>query len=139
MKIICTKCGSTNIICEVWMNPNTGEIHHFSDESLEYEACWDCNEYCLLTDVEDTKETLQELYKSFKGSNKREPGYLHCDVMKKDGMKGVNVYIKIGKTGIADKTYGIDSIYTCKDLDELSSLCDFNKHGFSIVNCICFM
>ena len=104
------------------MNPNTGEIHHFSDESLEYEACWDCNEYCLLTDVDDTKETLQELYKSFKGSNKREPGYLHCDVMKKDGMKGVNVYIKIGKTGIADKTYGIDSIYTCKDLDELSSL-----------------
>lgn len=101
MKIICTKCGSTNIICEVWMNPNTGEIHHFSDESLEYEACWDCNEYCLLTDVDDTKETLQELYKSFKGSNKREPGYLHCDVMKKDGMKGVNVYIKIGKTGIA--------------------------------------
>ena len=42
------------------MNPNTGEIHHFSDESLEYEACWDCNEYCLLTDVDDTKETLQD-------------------------------------------------------------------------------
>lgn len=139
MKIICTECGSTNIICEVWMNPNTGEIHHFSDESLEYGACKHCNNYCLLIDVDDTKETVQELYKSFKETNQCEPGYFCCDVMKRNGMRGENVHIKIDKESTADKTYGIDSIYNCKDLNELLSLCDFNEHGLIIVNCRYFM
>lgn len=34
MKVICTRCGGTNIACEAIVNPNTGEIIDYLDESF---------------------------------------------------------------------------------------------------------
>ena len=34
MKVICTRCGGTNIACEAIVNPNTGKIIDYLDESL---------------------------------------------------------------------------------------------------------
>ena len=38
MKVICTRCGGTNIACEAIVNPNTGKIIDYLDESFMHAA-----------------------------------------------------------------------------------------------------
>lgn len=44
MKVICTRCGGTNIACEAIVNPNTGKIIDYLDESFMHANCGDCKE-----------------------------------------------------------------------------------------------
>jgi hypothetical protein len=39
MKVICTRCGGTNIACEAIVNPNTGKIIDYLDESFMHANC----------------------------------------------------------------------------------------------------
>lgn len=34
MGYICTRCGGTNVVCEAIVNPNTGKIIDYLDESF---------------------------------------------------------------------------------------------------------
>lgn len=53
MKVICTRCGGTNIACEAIVNPNTGKIIDYLDESFMHANCGDCKEEVVITDVDD--------------------------------------------------------------------------------------
>lgn len=50
MKVICTRCGGTNIACEAIVNPNTGKIIDYLDESFMHANCGDCKEEVVITD-----------------------------------------------------------------------------------------
>ena len=39
MKVICTRCGGTNIACEAIVNPNTGKI--IGNKVIDFEKCED--------------------------------------------------------------------------------------------------
>ena len=52
MKVICTRCGGTNIACEAIVNPNTGKIIDCLDESFMHANCGDCKEEVVITDVD---------------------------------------------------------------------------------------
>lgn len=76
MKVICTRCGGTNIACEAIVNPNTGKIIDYLDESFMHASCEGCvfnnskNYYCKDThciDV-DRKDDIDVIYKEVKRS-----------------------------------------------------------------------
>lgn len=76
MKVICTRCGGTNIACEAIVNPNTGKIIDYLDESFMHANCEGCvfnnskNYYCKDThciDV-DRKDDIDVIYKEVKRS-----------------------------------------------------------------------
>lgn len=39
MGYICTRCGGTNVVCEAIVNPNTGKIIDYLDESFMHAIC----------------------------------------------------------------------------------------------------
>lgn len=63
MKVICTRCGGTNIACEAIVNPNTGKIIDYLDESFMHAiryrlpVYWACalinGDYTGLSDEEE--------------------------------------------------------------------------------------
>lgn len=42
MGYICTRCGGTNVVCEAIVNPNTGKIIDYLDESFMHAICSNC-------------------------------------------------------------------------------------------------
>ena len=56
MKVICTRCGGTNIACGAIVNPNTGKIIDYLDESFMHANCGDCKEEVVITVEEPTDD-----------------------------------------------------------------------------------
>lgn len=55
MKVICTRCGGTNIACEAIVNPNTGKIIDYLDESFMHANCGDCKEEVVYSGFGETE------------------------------------------------------------------------------------
>lgn len=62
MKVICTRCGGTNIACEAIVNPNTGKIIDYLDESFMHANCGDCKEEVVITDVDRVKKDIDSMF-----------------------------------------------------------------------------
>lgn len=65
MKVICTRCGGTNIACEAIVNPNTGKIIDYLDESFMHANCGDCKEEVVITDVDRVKKDIDSMFFKF--------------------------------------------------------------------------
>lgn len=73
MKVICTRCGGTNIACEAIVNPNTGKIIDYLDESFMHANCGDCKEEVVITDVDRVKKDIDSMFFEFVKKNGKEP------------------------------------------------------------------
>lgn len=69
MKVICTRCGGTNIACEAIVNPNTGKIIDYLDESFMHANCGDCKEEVVITDVDRVKKDIDSMFFEFVKKN----------------------------------------------------------------------
>ena len=76
MKVICTRCGGTNIACEAIVNPNTGKIIDYLDESFMHANCGDCKEEVVITDVDRVKKDIDSMFFEFVKKNGEEPEYV---------------------------------------------------------------
>lgn len=86
MKVICTRCGGTNIACEAIVNPNTGKIIDYLDESFMHANCGDCKEEVVITDVDRVKKDIDSMFFKFVKKNGKEPEYVECQIVWKDTM-----------------------------------------------------
>ena len=84
MKVICTRCGGTNIACEAIVNPNTGKIIDYLDESFMHANCGDCKEEVVITDVDRVKKNIDSMFFEFVKKNGKEPEYVECQIVWKD-------------------------------------------------------
>lgn len=136
-KIICTACGSTDVQCEAWINPNTGKVDHYSDESFEYGLCLNCGEFVTLTDVHEEQELIDKEYLEYKDRTGKDPNFLLCGVCDRNGNVYKAVLIRIvpehtpqdTPTNIPDNK---NVIYSCYNIEELKRLCDFTDAPFII-------
>lgn len=139
MKIICTRCGSTKITCEAWINPNESTtqevIDHFSDDSFNYGNCQACNQFVSLIDVDEVRKNLKEKYLAYKDESEREPFAACCEITycsKKNGTE--EVLVKIGCDAKGNKNY----FPFCEDIEGLEFLCDKTNASFIITEVYSF-
>lgn len=110
MKIICTRCGSTKITCEAWINPNESTtkdaIDHFSDDSFNDGNCQVCNQFTCLIDVDEVRKNLEEKYLAYKEQSEREPLAARCEITYCSKGNGTEeVLVKIGCDAKGNKNY----------------------------------
>ena len=130
--IVCTNCFGTDVLCEAIINPNTKEIDHFTDESLDYGECQGC-ECSLLIDTEWTVERIDDAYNSYKKLKGKEPLYAVCGIVFKGegGAISEGGIIKLN-TELEDDDENI--FYYCKDIEDLKFLAQDNSGEFMIAS-----
>lgn len=100
MKVICTRCGGTNIACGAIVNPNTGKIIDYLDESFMHANCGDCEEEVVITDVDRVKKDIDSMFFKFVKKNGKEPEYV--ELYKASGDKMYFKYM-LFNLGIVDR------------------------------------
>ena len=135
MSIICCECGSTNVLCEAIINPNTKDIVDYTDESFN-DRCMDCGEWQVLTDIDKVKSDIDNALNDFISVHKTEPLYATCRVYLTGSDCPVEIaIIKLSaNTGDAEKQV----FFYCNDIEGLKSLAEFSKNGFIIIEFIGF-
>lgn len=58
MGYICTRCGGTNVVCEAIVNPNTGKIIDYLDESFMHAICSNCENEVIISNIEGVKHEI---------------------------------------------------------------------------------
>jgi hypothetical protein len=114
MKVICTRCGGTNIACEAIVNPNTGKIIDYLDESFMHANCGDCKEEVVITDVDRVKKDIDSMFFKFVKKNGKEPEYVECQIVWKDTGDDQRKTIKLSLSindDDNDKVDGVDVYY----------------------------
>lgn len=139
MKIICTRCGSTKITCEAWINPNEPEIinalDHYSDDSFNHGNCPACNQFVKLTDVDNVRKNIDKKYLAYKKEAGKEPNAAWCEITYSSSRNGTEqVLIKIAADKNGDKNY----FPYCKDIEDLKALCDKRKENFVVTEIYSF-
>lgn len=139
MKIICTRCGSTKITCEAWINPNEPEtkkaIDHFSDDSFNYGACPACDQFVCLTDVDEVRKNVEEKYRAYKEQSVEEPFAARCEITYCSKQNSTEeVVVKIGRDEKGSKNY----FPFCEDIEGLKALCDKTSENFIITEVYSF-
>lgn len=134
MSVICTKCGSTDVLCEAMINPNTKVFENYTDESFLYGWCNVCKTGKILTDTEDIKAIIDNDFKKFCEKNGCEPIYAICTITWKDDNGCEDVKIKMsGDDGDDDNFF-----FYCDSLSNLKALCDYGNEDFILTGFISF-
>lgn len=96
MAVICTKCGSTDVLCEALVNPNTEKVVSYHDGAFMYGYCNNCKDESMLTDTEGVKCDMENKYRQFCKVRKKKPDYAECQIVwKEDGkVMGEHYYNK---------------------------------------------
>lgn len=139
--IVCSVCGKTNVTCEAYINPNTGEIDHFSDESFDHGWCKDCKYGFPLTDVEDTQKDFDNKLMKYVDENGKPPRYAECKIVintsdendeddKSCIRKNAVIKLSCGSDGEKDN----DVLYFCNGLLNLRDFITPNEN-FTILWC----
>lgn len=132
MSIVCTKCHSTRVICEAYINPNDNTLDHYSDESFDYGCCYDCDEFVVLVDINDTVDRILYEIDKFRSYSDSTSFYAQCNVTSRKGLYSPHrpAVISVGKQNeICDKS---DVFYQCHDLEDLINLAKQGTDDFMI-------
>lgn len=136
MNVICTKCGSTNVRCEAMINPNTKELHHYTDEAFDYGWCDKCGFGSVLTDTDAVKAEIDRQYQEYLAENKVEPKYAICVVVWKSDGDSELANIQLSSDHNPDEDD--DMLFYCNGIPGLKSLCDFGGEDFIVIDIDCF-
>lgn len=127
MKVICTRCGGTNIACEAIVNPNTGKIIDYLDESFMHANCGDCKEEVVITDVDRVKKDIDSMFFEFVKKNGKEPEYVECQIVWKDTGDDQRTTIKLSLSINDDDNDNV--FYYCNGIESLKSLVEIAYNG----------
>lgn len=134
MKVICTKCGGTDISCEAMINPNTKGCKDYTDESFLYGWCENCKTGAILSDTDEIQAEIQKKFDDFVKKNGKEPHYANCHIVWKDTNDNYDVKIQLsGDTGEDD-----DMFFYCQSLNGLKSLATFGCEDFIVTEVYSF-
>lgn len=128
-KIICVKCGSANVACEAFINPNTKDFKRFTCEAFEYGYCYDCGDSSFLTDVDEVLQDIKKNYEDYKRERGKEPAMVSCRIVWKDTFDELDVLIRMSEE-LADND---NFFFYCFDLSDLESLVDVGMNEFIII------
>ncbi|WP_165044944.1 hypothetical protein [Dysgonomonas sp. ZJ709] len=133
MKVICTRCGKTDVTCEAWINPNKIEtkeaLDHFSDESFYYGTCKICDDSVELTDVDEIRQRIDKELALFMEETGREPQVAVCRVTFCNGNESMDeTKIRLSHGSNGDDEY----FYYCNGAHALKSLCEKGMEDFII-------
>lgn len=88
MGYICTRCGGTNVVCEAIVNPNTGKIIDYLDESFMHAICSNCENEVIISNIEGVKHEIDLRFHEFVEKTGKEPergsekeGQVFCDMI----------------------------------------------------------
>ena len=81
MAVICTKCGSTNVLCEALVNPNTEKVVSYHDGAFMYGFCENCKDESVIVDTNGVKCDMEISYLKFCKVEKKEPDYAECQIV----------------------------------------------------------
>ena len=70
MGYICTRCGETNVVCEAIVNPNTGKIIDYLDESFMHAICSNCENEVIISNIEGVKHEIDLRFHEFVEKNR---------------------------------------------------------------------
>lgn len=70
MGYICTRCGGTNVACEAIVNPNTGKIIYYFDESFMHAICSNCKNEVIISNIEGVKHEIDLRFHEFVEKNR---------------------------------------------------------------------
>ena len=73
MKVICTKCGGMNVACEAMINPNDKSFRNYTDEAFIYGWCDDCGYGVVLSDVDEVKKLMKQVWDTQKAMLSKQP------------------------------------------------------------------
>lgn len=128
MKVICTRCGCTDVSCEAMINPNNKEFKGYTDESFLYGWCENCKTGAILSDTDEMQIEIQQKFDLFVKDNGKEPHYANCRIVWKDTNDYYDVKIQLsGDTGEDD-----DMFFYCHSLNGLKSLATFGGEDFIV-------
>ena len=134
MKVICTKCGCTNVSCEATINPNTKDFKDYTDEAFLYGWCENCKTGVILSDTDEIQVEMQKKFDVFVKENGEEPHYANCHIVWKDTNDNYDVKIQLSNdTGEED-----DIFFYCNSLNGLKSLATFGGEDFIVTEINCF-
>lgn len=142
MKVICTRCGGTNIACEAIVNPNTGKIIDYLDESFMHANCGDCKEEVVITDVDRVKKDIDSMFFEFVKKNGKEPEYAECQIVWKDTGDDQRTTIKLSLSINGRWTQAAEELVSscgltedeCRELQEESG--SFNDEMLDFINSV---
>lgn len=137
MKVICTRCGGTNIACEAIVNPNTGKIIDYLDESFMHANCGDCKEEVVITDVDRVKKNIDSMFFGFVKKNGKEPEYVECQIVWKDTGDDQRTTIKLSLSINDDDNDNV--FYYCNGIESLKSLVEYGVGEFIVIDCWSFL
>ncbi len=140
MSVICTRCGSTNVICMAMVNPNGNVFEYYPEEAFEYGYCRGCDfdeVHAELTDTDKVQQEIDILYRSFIDSYETEPDYADCRIVYKDN--GTDLEVKIALTA-DNKAAAMNErvFYHCDGISGLKSLAEYGDKDFIMVQCYQF-
>ena len=65
MAVICTKCGSTDVLCEALVNPNTEKVVSYHDGAFMQGFCENCKDESVIVDTNGVKCDMEISYLKF--------------------------------------------------------------------------
>ena len=130
MSVICNKCHSTKVSCEAIINPNTKEFIRYTDESLDYGWCEDCNEGQFLVDTEDVKANIDKAFNKYKSNFGKEPLFALCHIMRKND--DAPLYDMLFKLSTDINKDDGDVFFYCNGINGLKSLVEPSSNDFII-------
>lgn len=129
MNTICTRCGSTDVSCEAMINPNTGELRNYTDDSFLFGWCEKCGYGSVLTDTDGIKRDIGKMFQQFMEIHGT-PDYAVCDIVWKKDNKIESVKIGLSKERKSGKDNEV--FFNCSSLRDILSLCEYGKEDFII-------
>ncbi len=132
MAVICTKCGSTDVLCEALVNPNTEKVVSYHDGAFMYGFCENCKDESVITDINGVKCDMEISYLKFCKVEKKEPDYAECQIVWKEDGKDERVRIKLSQN--VDEATDDTIFFYCNGLEELKSLAEFGGEDFIVTD-----
>lgn len=126
----------TFIACEAIVNPSTGKIIDYLDESFMRANCGDCKEEVVITDVDRVKKDIDSMFFEFVKKNGKEPEYVECQIVWKDTGDDRGTTIKLSLSINDDDNDNV--FYYCNGIESLKSLVEYGVGEFIVIDCWSF-
>ena len=136
MKVICTRCGGTNIACEAIVNPNTGKIIDYLDESFMHAICSNCENEVIISNIEGVKHEIDLRFHEFVEKTGKEPEYVECQIVRKETGDEQRKTIKLSLSINDDDNDNV--FYHCNGIESLKSLVEYGVGEFIVIDCWSF-
>lgn len=136
MGYICTRCGGTNVVCEAIVNPNTGKIIDYLDESFMHAICLNCENEVIISNIEGVKHEIDLRFHEFVEKTGKEPEYVECQIVRK---KTGDEQRKTMKLSLNINDDDNDDVFCyCNGIESFKQLAEYGMGEFIVTFCWSF-